>query len=313
MKYIARKAMAMLVTLFVISVLAFLAFEVLPGDPTTKMLGTDWTPERAAALREELGLNVSVPERYVHWLGGFFGGDFGVSYSYGLPVRELLQGKLPVTLCLSLIAFCMVVLISIPVALLLAHREGSALDRICSVINQVAMSIPPFFIGIIFTSIFGLALRLFVAGSFVSAEESFWGFLGYLIFPALSIALPKSAMTVKLLRSSILDEMGEDYVRTAYSRGHSRKTVLRRHVLRNSIIPVITFLAVTIADLVAGSIIIEQVFNIPGLGRLLLLSISNRDFPVVLSIIMIIAAIVIFVNFLADVAYQLVDPRIRLK
>ena len=313
MKYIARKAMAMLVTLFVISVLAFLAFEVLPGDPTTKMLGTDWTPERAEALREELGLNVSTPERYVHWLGGFFGGDFGVSYSYGIPVRELLQGKLPVTLCLSLIAFCMVVVISIPTALLLARREGSALDRVCSVINQIAMSIPPFFIGIIFTSIFGLALRLFVAGSFVSAEESIWGFLGYLIFPALSIALPKSAMTVKLLRSSILSEMGEDYVRTAYSRGHSRKTVLRRHVLRNSIIPVITFLAVTIADLVAGSIIIEQVFNIPGLGRLLLLSISNRDFPVVLSIIMIIAEIVIFVNFLADVANQLVDPRIRLK
>ncbi|MBE6914969.1 MAG: ABC transporter permease [Ruminococcaceae bacterium] len=313
MKYIARKAMAMLVTLFVISVLAFLAFEVLPGDPTTKMLGTDWTPERAAALREELGLNAPTPERYLHWLGGFFGGDFGVSYSYGIPVGDLLQGKLPVTLCLSLIAFCMVVVISIPVALFLARREGSALDRVCSVINQIAMSIPPFFIGIIFTSIFGLALRLFVAGSFVSAEESLSGFLAYLIFPALSIALPKSAMTVKLLRSSILNEMGEDYVRTAYSRGNSRKTVLRRHVLRNSIIPVITFLAVTIADIVAGSIIIEQVFNIPGLGRLLLLSISNRDFPVVLSIIMIIATIVIFVNFLADVAYQLVDPRIRLK
>ena len=152
-----------------------------------------------------------------------------------------------------------------------------------------------------------------MAGNFVSAKESFWGFLGYLFFPALSIALPKSAMTVKLLRSSILGELDEDYVRTAYSRGHSRKSALRYHVLRNSIIPVITFLAVTIADIVAGSIIVEQVFIVPGLGRLLLLSISNRDYPVVLSIIMIISALVIFVNFLADVAYQLVDPRIRLK
>ena len=251
--------------------------------------------------------------RLPFWLGGFFGGDLGVSYSYSQPVSTLLAGKLGITATLSLIAFLLVIVISIPLALLLARKEGSVFDRVFSAVTQVTMSIPPFFIGIIFTSVFGLALRLFVAGNFVSAEENFWGFLGYLFFPALSIALPKSAMTVKLLRSSILSELDEDYVRTAYSRGHSRKSALRYHVLRNSIIPVITFLAVTIADIVAGSIIVEQVFIVPGLGRLLLLSISNRDYPVVLSIIMIISALVIFVNFLADVAYQLVDPRIRLQ
>ena len=313
MKYIARKAVAMLVTLLVISMLGFLAFEVLPGDPTTKMLGTEWTPERAAALRAELELDGPMPLRYIRWLGGFFGGDLGVSYSYGIPVRELLNGKLGITLCLSAIAFLLVILIAIPLSMFLASRGGNSLDRLFAALNQIMMSIPPFFIGIIFTSVFGLALRLFVAGQFVSAAESFWGFIGYLFFPALSIALPKSAMTIKLLRSSILEELDEDYVRTAYSRGHSRRSALREHVLRNSIIPVITFLAVTIADIVAGSIIVEQVFIVPGLGRLLLLSIANRDFPVVLSIIMIIAAIVVFVNFLADVAYQLVDPRIRLQ
>jgi len=313
MQYIAKKAVAMLVTLLVISMLAFVAFEVLPGDPTTKMLGTDWTPERAAELRSAMGLDAPLPTRYIRWLGGFFGGDLGTSYSYNQPVRELMQGKLGVTLCLSLMAFLLVVLLSIPLSLYLARKEGSLLDRIFAVLTQITMSIPPFFIGILFTSVFGLALHLFVAGDFIRPEESFWGFWGYLFFPALSIALPKSAMTVKLLRSSILAELEEDYVRTAYSRGNSRKTALRGHVLRNSIIPVITFLAVTIADIVAGSIIVEQVFNIPGLGRLLLLSIGNRDFPVVLAVIMMIAAIVIFVNFLADVAYQLVDPRIRLK
>ena len=313
MKYIAKKALTMLATLLVISILAFLAFEVLPGDPTTKMLGTEWTAERADALRAELGLDVPLPLRYLRWLGGFFGGDLGVSYSYSQPVSTLLAGKLGITAMLSLIAFLLVILIAIPLALLLARKEGSVLDRVFSAITQVTMSIPPFFIGIIFTSVFGLALRLFVAGNFVSAQENFGAFLAYLFFPALSIALPKSAMTVKLLRSSILGELDEDYVRTAYSRGHSRKSALRYHVLRNSIIPVITFLAVTIADIVAGSIIVEQVFIVPGLGRLLLLSISNRDYPVVLSIIMIISALVIFVNFPADVAYQLVDPRIRLK
>ena len=313
MKFIAKKAVTMLVTLLIISVLAFLAFEVIPGDPTTKLLGTDWTPERAAALRAELGLNVPLPQRYLRWLGGFFGGDFGMSYSYGVPVGELLHGKIGVTAALSLLAFAMVIVISPPLSLLMAREEGSLIDRIISGLTQVTMSIPPFFIGIIFTSVFGLALRLFVAGNFVSAEENFWGFLGYLFFPALSIALPKSAMTVKLLRSSILGELDEDYVRTAYSRGHSRKSALRYHVLRNSLVPVITFLAVTLADIVAGSIIVEQVFLIPGIGRLLLLAISNRDFPVVLSIVMIIAAVVIFVNFLADILYQRVDPRIRLQ
>lgn len=313
MKYIARKAVAMLVTLFVISLLAFLAFEVLPGDPTTKLLGTEWTAERAEVLREELGLNDPLPARYFRWLGGFFGGDLGISYSYGIPVTELLAGKLGVTLCLSVMAFLLVLLLSIPFSLLMARIEGTAAGGIFAGVTQVVMSIPPFFIGIIFTSVFGLLLRLFVAGQFVPAEESLGGFLGYLFFPALSIALPKSAMTVKLLRSSILEQLDEDYVRTAYSRGHSRRTALREHVLRNSIIPVVTFLAVTIADIVAGSIIVEQVFIVPGLGRLLLSSIANRDYPVVLSIIMIIAAIVVFVNFLADVAYQRIDPRIRLK
>lgn len=313
MKYIAKKAVTMVVTLLIISLLAFLAFEVIPGDPTTKMLGTDWTPERAEALRAELGLNAPLPLRYIRWLGGFFGGDLGISYSYNMPVRELLHGKVGVTACLSLIAFLMVVFISIPLGLYLAGREGRNVDRVFSVINQIMMSIPPFFIGIIFTSVFGLALRLFVAGSFVSAEESFWGFLGYLVFPALAIALPKSAMTIKLLRSSILSELDEDYVRTAYSRGNSRKTTLRYHVLRNSLIPVVTFLAVTLADIVAGSIIVEQVFNIPGIGRMLLLSIANRDFPVVLAIVVMISALVIFVNFIADVLYQLIDPRIRLR
>lgn len=303
----------MLVTLLLISLLAFLAFEVLPGDPTTKLLGTEWTEESAAALREELGLNAPVIARYIRWLGGFFGGDLGTSYSYGLPVSELLSGRIGITACLSLMAFLMVVVLAVPTALLLARFEGSAADRIFRVFNQIVMSIPPFFIGIIFTGVFGLMLRLFVAGRFVRPEESIPGFLGYLVFPALSIALPRSAMTVKLLRSSILSELDQDYVRTAYSRGRSRGAALRSHVLRNSIIPVVTFLAVTIADIVAGSIIVEQVFLIPGLGRLLLLSIANRDFPVVLSIVMLISALVIFVNFLADVVYQLIDPRIRLK
>lgn len=312
MRYFAKKFGAMLVTLFVISLLAFLAFQIIPGDPTTKLLGTEYTPERAEALREQLGLNENVFVRYFKWLGGFLTGDFGRSYSYNTPVAQLLDGKIITTALLSLAAFLITVLVSIPLGLLLARHEGGAVDRIMVVLNQIMMAIPPFFIGIIFTGIFGVALKFFVSGEFIYITESFWGFWRYIIFAALAIAIPKIAMTVKLLRSSILAELDEDYVRTAYSHGNSRRQVLRTHVLRNSIIPVITFLALTLADIVAGSIIIEQVFSIPGLGRLLLSSISNRDYPVVQAIVVMISSLVVVVNFLVDIAYQYIDPRIRL-
>jgi peptide/nickel transport system permease protein len=174
------------------------------------------------------------------------------------------------------------------------------------------MSVPPFFIGILCCWIFGIILRMFTPGAFVSYTKDLPAFIIYMIFPALSIAVPRIAMTVKMLRSSILEQMGQDYVRTAYSRGNSRKTALQRHVLRNALIPVVTFIAVSVAEMLAGSIIIEQVFTIPGIGRLLLTSISSRDFPVVQAIVVILAFWVVAVNFIADVLYQYIDPRIRL-
>lgn len=313
MRYILKKAGVLIVTLLIISALAFLAFEIIPADPVDTILGTDYTEERAAALRAELGLDVPAVERYFTWLGGFFTGDLGISYGYRMPVEELLEGKILNTACLSAIAFILVVLISLPVGIFLARFRNGIIDRIFSAINQITMSVPPFFIGILFTSIFGLGMKLFVVGDFKAIDEDPAAFFTYLFFAALAIALPKSAMTVKLLRSSIINEMGEDYVRTAKSRGSSPSGILWGHVLRNSLLPVITFLAVTLADIVAGSIIIEQVFTVPGIGRMLIMGIGNRDHPLVLAIIMLISALVLFVNFLADVAYQYIDPRIRLK
>lgn len=312
MRYFAKKFFAMLVTLFVISLITFLAFQLIPSDPAVKMLGSEYTPERAETLRETLWLNENVFLRYFKWLGGFFTGDLGISYSYSIPVSALLNGKILTTALLSLLAFLLTAFVSIPLGLLLARYEGGIIDRISVVLNQITMAIPQFFLGIIFTSIFGLGLRFFVVGNFVHITESLWGFFKYIFFAALAIAIPKIAMTTKLLRSSILSELNEDYVRTAYSRGNNRKQVLKFHVLRNSIIPAVSFLAITIAEIVAGSIIIEQVFAIPGIGRLLLASISNRDFTVVQAIVVMIATVVLLVNLLADVLYQYIDPRIKL-
>ena len=304
MKYLAKKLAGFVMTMLVVSFLVFAAFAVIPGDPATAMLGTQATPEKLAALREQMGLNEPLLVRFGSWAVNFIQGDFGTSYKYQMAVRSMIAEKIPVTLTLTAMSFLIMVAVSIPVGLFCAHHAGGKVDRIVLIVNQVIMAIPPFFSGILITLLFGLVLHLFT--------PSVTGFLGYLIFPSVAIALPKAAMAIKLLRTSVLSEMKLDYVRTAYSRGNNTKGVLYQHVLRNAIIPVITFLGMALADMVAGSIVIEQVFNIPGLGRILLTSISNRDYPVVQAIIVFIAFIVIFTNFLVDLLYQKMDPRITL-
>ncbi len=313
MKYVLRKLTTLIITLFIVSLLAFLAFQIIPGDPTTKMLGTEATPEALAALRAELGLDRPVLVRYWDWVSGFVTGDMGTSYSYRLPVASMLADKLPITFLLTILSFVITVVLSVPLGILAGSARSKVLDVIITALDQIVMSIPPFFLGILATFLFGTVLRVFVPGDFVSYTVSWGACLGYLLLPALSIAIPRIAMTVKMLRSSILDEMDRDYVRTARSRGNTRNSLMVRHVLKNALIPAITFLAVSAAEIMTGSIIIEQVFTIPGISRLLMASIANRDFPVVQAIVVILAAWIVIVNFAADLLYQLVDPRIRLK
>lgn len=311
MKYTLKKLIILIITLFAVSLLAFWAFQVIPGDAATHMLGTEATPEKLEALREQLGLNDPFLVQYGHWLKDFLFGDMGTSYSYSMSVKELVMPKLPITGTLTLMSFLMIVLLSIPLGMWQGKHAGELPDIGAGVLGQIIMSFPPFFLGMIFTLVFGLMLHLFTQGEFVNYNESVSGFLGYLFFPALAIALPKIAMATKLLRSSVLMELQQDYVRTARSRGRKFNSVLVHHVLRNALIPVVTFYATTIGEIAAGSIIIEQVFSVPGIGRLLLTAIMNRDFPVVQAIVVMMAALVIVVNFIADLLYQRIDPRIR--
>lgn len=313
MKYTLKKLLSALLTLIVVSLCVFLAFNVLPGDPAVRMLGLEASPELIEQTREKMGLNDPLLLRYLRWFIAFFQGDFGISYTYNVAVSSLLANKIPITITLGVIAFILTVLISIPLGIVTAKYENGILDRIIILVNQVIMAIPPFFSGILITFIFGMILKLFTPGGFVSYTENLAGFIGYLFFPAIAIALPKIAMTVKMLRGNLIDEAAQDYTRTAYSRGNNTNGVLYRHVLKNAIIPVITFLGMALADMVAGSIVVEQVFSIPGLSRILLSSISNRDYPVVEAIIMGIAIIVIVVNFLVDIIYRIIDPRIRIE
>ena len=204
MKYAAKKIVWMLLTMVIVSFLAFLAFRIIPGDPTAKLLGEQATPERVEALRQELGLDRPFLERYVSWLGDFVRGDMGSSYNYSMPVSQMLQGKIPVTGLLTLLSFLLIVVLSIPLGLFTARHSGGALDKALTVVNQVLMAVPAFFTGILLTYLFGLLLRWFVPGSFVSPAESFWQSAGYLVFPAAAIAIPRIAMTVKMLRGAIL-------------------------------------------------------------------------------------------------------------
>jgi ABC-type dipeptide/oligopeptide/nickel transport system permease component len=309
-KYILKKAGMMILTLFVVSILVFLAFNLIPGDPATRILGTEATQNQLAMLRQEMGLNDPIYVRYFRWVTGFIQGDLGTSYSYG-SVSALIMDKIPITIWLAVMAFLLMFFISIPLGIFTARHEGSVIDKFVVVMDQIIMAIPPFFSGIILTLIFGLSLKLFVPGGFISYKKDFWGFIGYLVFPAIAIALPKITMCVKLLRGSVIEEISKDYTRTAYSRGNTTRGVLYRHVLKNAMIPVITFMGMALADMVSGSIVIEQVFNIPGIGRMLLSSINNRDYPVVEAIIMGIAILVMVVNLIVDIIYRLVDPRIE--
>lgn len=311
MKYAGKKIISMLATLLIVSFLVFLAFAVIPGDPAVSKLGTQATPERLEALREEMGLNRPFLVRYGTWLMDVCRGDFGTSYSYGTSVSAMVLEKLPITLCLTGMSFLLMLVCAIPLGIYTAKHEGGRVDRIILVINQIIMAVPPFFAGILITYLFGLILRWFQPGAFVSYQVHVGKFLYYLIFPAVAIALPKIAMTVKLLRSSLIEEAKKDYVRTAYSKGNRTNAVLYHHVLKNAMIPVVTFLAMTLTDMVAGSVIMEQVFSIPGIGRILITSISNRDYPVVEAIIVLLALIVVVVNLLADILCRVIDPRIR--
>lgn len=311
MKYVLKKILTMVVTLLVVSVLVFFAFSLIPGNPAANKLGTEATPEKVEQLMHEMGLDRPVLERFGEWFIGVFKGDFGKSYSYNQPVTTLLKEKITTTLILSVMAILITVLVAFPLGIYMARKSDSKLDVIISGINQVIMAIPSFFSGIILTLIFGVALKLFTPGAYISYQTNFLKCLGYLFFPALSIALPKISMVSKLLKDTALEEADKDYVRTAYSRGNKTRAVFYKHVLYNALIPVITFLGMTFADIIAGSIIVEQVFSVPGLGRMLLTSISGRDYPVVEAIILLLAFFVVLSNLLVDILYHKFDPRIH--
>ena len=314
MKYTFKKMVTLIISLFVTSILTFTAFQIIPGDSALSALGMDATEEELNAYREEMGLNKSIPERYIIWLKGALKGDFGYSSSYQMKMKvsSLISDRLNVTVWLAALSFIIIVLVSVPLGVLSAGKKNGILDSLITLITQVFMSVPSFFLAMLITLFFGIILKWFTPGNYISPQENFGVFLGFIIYPAIAVAIPKIAMLVKFIRSSLLRELELNYVRTAKSKGLADIHILFRHVLKNALIPVITFLAMMLADILAGTILVEQVFNLPGLGRLLVSSIANRDFAVVQAIVLYIISVVIIINFLVDLLYQWIDPRVKI-
>ena len=313
MKYTLKKVLTLVLTLLIVSFLTFIAFQVVPGDSAVTQLGTNATEENIETLREAMNLNGNVLVRYGRWLSRVFTGDFGISSQYKIPVSSLILERMPVTIWLAALSFSFILVLSIPFGIMAAKKEGEGVDRIISFFTHTGMGIPPFFLGIIITLLFGFILKWFTPGSYIGPKENFGLFLGYMIYPALANAIPKAAMVLKFLRSSIIRQLQMDYVRTARSKGNLENPILYKHVLKNAFIPVLTFIGMIIAETLAGSIMIEQVFSLPGLGRLLVMAISNRDYAVVQVIVLYIAATIVVINFIVDMLYQWIDPRVRVK
>ena len=311
--YIFKRLLMGLATLIVASIVVFAVLEVIPGDPARLMLGINATDDAVLALREQLGLNLPLVTRYLHWAGGLLVFDFGRSYTYSAPIADLIRERIVVSLPLAMMSLLLSTLIAIPVGVFAAARHGRAADTLAMSAAQIGVAVPNFWFALLLIYIFAVWLRLVPAGGFPGWGTGGWPAFKALILPAVALALPQASILARVARSAMVDVLGEDFIRTARAKGLPWRVVLWRHALRNAMLPVLTILGLQFAFLLAGTVIIENVFYLPGLGRLVLQAINQRDLIVVESVVMLLVATVVVVNLLVDISYALVDPRLRLR
>lgn len=309
--FLLKRLFSLILTLFVATIIIFILIEVVPGDPAAFMMGLSTNTDAADALRAELGLNLSAWDRYFNWISGMLVGDFGISYTYRIPVSELVLDRLTVSLPLTIYALILSTIIAIPVGVISASKRDSFSDTFLMGTAQIGVAIPNFWFAILLVLLFSTTLQWFSAVGFVGWEAGFFPVLKSLTLPAISLALPQAAILSRVMRSSVLEVMDEDYIRTARAKGLTKRQALIRHGLRNAMIPVLTILGLQFSFLLAGGIIIESIFSLPGLGRLVFQAIAQRDLIVVKSIVTLLVLAAVMITFLVDLAYAWVDPRLR--
>ena len=309
--FLAKRFLTLLLTLAAASVVVFLVLDVLPGNAAQVLMGPDAAPEAVAALSAKLGLDLPAWTRYWHWIGGLATGQLGDSASYGSPVWDLILERLALTVPLALLAMVLTTVIALLVGVTAAARHNRLGDVGLMGLAQVGIAVPNFWFAILLILLFSVKLQWFSAGGFDGWGEGVLPGLKALVLPALSLAVVQAAILARITRSAVLEVMREDFVRTARAKGVSQRAVLWRHVLRNALVPVVTVMGMQFTELLAGTIVVENVFFLPGLGRLIFQAISNRDLVVVRNCVMLLAAMVVVVNFLVDVLYAVIDPRLK--
>ncbi len=309
--YLLRRLAILLLTLLAASLVVFIVLQVLPGDPAALMLGTGAREDTLAALRARLGLDAPLPLRYLRWAGGMLLGDFGVSYTYGVPVADLIRQRVAVSLPLAAMAIVLSTAIAIPTGVWAASRRGRASDAAAMGVAQIGVALPNFWLGILLVLAFAVKLPWFPASGFPGWAAGPRPALAALILPAIALALPQAAILARVTRAAVLETLGEDFVRTARAKGLTQRAALWRHAVPNALIPVVTLLGLQFSFLLAGTVIIENVFTLPGLGRLVFQAITQRDLIVVQDLVVLLACSVIMVNFAVDLAAAWLDPRLR--
>jgi peptide/nickel transport system permease protein len=313
--FLLQRLFSFFVTLAVTSVVVFGVLEWLPGNAAQVILGETATPESLAAMEEKLGLNQPALSRYLQWTGGLLQGQSGISISYDTPTAVLMMERMQVTLPLATLAMCITVIMALCLGLYAAAKQNSAGDVGVMTLSQLGLALPNFWLAILLILLFAVHLQWVSAGGFPgwSEEEGggLWSGISALILPALALAAVQTAILTRVTRSAVIETMSEDYVRTARAKGLAKQQVLWGHVLRNAMIPVVTVMGLQFGNLITSAIVIENVFVLPGIGRLIFQAIANRDLIVVRDVVMLLSAMVIFINFLIDLLYVVIDPRLK--
>jgi len=311
MHLLARRIAGLVLTLVIVSFLIFAVTDLLPGDPASIMLGTSAAPDTLAALRHELGLDQPLILRYGYWAAGVLSGDLGQSYTYGVPVAGLIAERLAVTLPLAIFAIALSVMIALPLGSFAAARRGGIADVVATLFSQISIAVPAFWVALLMIILFSTSLGVMPAGGFPGWGNGIWPALQALVMPAVALALPQAGVLTRVTRSAVLDVLHEDFSRTARAKGLSSAAVLWRHAVPNALVPVMTILGLQFTFLVAGAVLVENVFNLPGLGRLALQALAQRDIIVMQDVVLFFAALVIVMNFVVDMSYLAIDPRLR--
>lgn len=309
--FIARRLLSAIPVLFVVSLMTFVIMWLVPGDVSAEIGGTDATPEQIQQIREQLGIDRPLLERAVNWYGNLLRGDLGHSYLLNRSVVDAVLERLPVTLSLAGLSLVLATIMGTLLGILAAVRHNSWVDQGSMVAALIGLSIPDFWFGLVLIILFGVTLGWLPTGGFVPITEDFVGWVRCMTLPALTLAFTQMGVIARMTRSSMLDVLDQDFVRTARAKGMRARTVIFKHALRNALVPIVTVVGVTAGVLLSGAVVIESVFSLPGVGRLIVGSIQRRDFPVIQGGLLVTASIFVFVNIVVDMLYGWLDPRVR--